>query len=246
MIDITINEREDVVIVSPGDALTVEDFKELANRLDDYINTHDRVPNLVLRTEKPPLWKNFDALRAHLKLVRDHHRIIKKVAVVSDSTIIGLLRPIVDHFTGAKIRRFPARAFDDAVNWAAMKEDHPGEFVLIEGLPRDVVGIDARGLITSRDYDNVLIPMIQSKLKDHDKVKLLFLAGAYFDGYSGGAMWDDAKFGFMNLRSFSKVALVSDLDWLRHATKMFAPLMPAEVMVFDLDEIDDAKAWIRT
>jgi hypothetical protein len=123
--------------------------------------------------------------------------------------------------------------------------DHPGEFILIDDLPRDVVGIDARGLITSRDYEVVLLPLVETRLKEHDKLKILFVAGRYFDGYSGGAIWDDAKLGLMHLTSFSKLAIVTDLDWLRHAAKLFGPLIPAEVMVFGLEDLDDAKTWIR-
>lgn len=246
MITLKIDEKDNVVIASPSGALTPEDIDAFAAKLNDYVNEHDRVPNLVLHAESFPHWKNFDALKQHFALVRDHHKLVKKVAVVSDSTLIWLLRPIADQFTGAKIRRFSESAFDDAVNWAKMDEDHPGEFILIQGLPSDVIGIDARGLITAKDYDDVLLPLIQSKLKEHDELKLIFVAGSYFDGYSGGAMWDDAKLGLMYLRSFSKLALVSDVDWLRKGAKLFSPLMPADVMVFDLAELDDAKKWIRT
>ncbi len=246
MIKFEINERDDIVIVRPSGALSEDDITAFASSLNGFINEHDRVPNLVLHAKSLPHWEDFDTLKHHLKLVRDHHKLVKKVAIVSDSKLIWLLRPIVDHFTGAKVRRFSERAFDDAVNWAKMVEDHPGEFVLIDGLPDDVVGIDARGLITARDYDEVLLPLMQAKLEKHDKVKFLMVAGSYFDGYSGGAMWDDAKFGLMHFRSISKLALVTNVDWLRHGTKFFSPLIPADVMVFDLERLDDAKDWIKS
>jgi hypothetical protein len=246
MIETEIREKEDVIIATPKGVLSAGDVKSLAARINDYINSHDRVPNLVLHTVGLPHWNDFAAFREHLKLVRDHHKVIRKVAVVSDSTLIGVIRPVVDQFTGAKVRRFPERALDDAVNWATMEEDHPGEFVQIEGLPNDVVGIDAYGLITARDYEDTLIPLIQSKLETQEAVKVIFVAGKYFDGFSGGAIWDDARLGLMHLRSFSKLAVVTDVDWLRHSAKLFGPLIPAEVMVFDLEDLDDAKAWIAT
>jgi hypothetical protein len=246
MIELEINERDDLVIATPSGALTADDISAMAAKINDFINEHDRVPNLVLHAKSLPHWKDFDALKHHLKLVRDHHKLVKKVAIVSDRKLIWLLRPIADQFTGAKLRRFPERAYDDAVNWAKMEDDHPGEFVLIDGLPSDVVGIDARGLITAQDYDNFLSPLIQTKLEKHDKLNFLFVAGNYFDGYSGGALWDDAKFGLMHMRSFSKVALVTDVKWLRHGAKLFSPLIPADVMVFGLEELDDAKEWIKT
>lgn len=244
MINVDIKERENVFIVSSDAEITAEAIVGLSKTLNDYINMHDRVPNLVFRAHTVPHWKNFDALKHHFQFVRNHHKLIKKIAVVSDSKLIWLVRPIVDHFTGAKVRRFPEKAFDDAVNWAEMEDDHPGEFIKIDGLPDDVVAIDARGLITAQDYEDNLVPLVETKLKSHDKLKLLMVAGNYFNGYSGGAMWDDARLGLSHYTSFSKVALVTDVEWMRHSAKLFGPLMPAEVMVFNLDELEDARAWI--
>lgn len=127
-----------------------------------------------------------------------------------------------------------------------MEEDHPGSFMVIDGLPSDVVGIDARGLISSSDYGETLEPLVEAKLKLYDKLKMLIGAGPYFDGYSAGAVWDDARFGFSHLTTFSKLALMTDLEWLRHAAKLFGGLMPADVMVFSMKEIDDAKEWIKS
>ena len=41
-------------------------------------------------------------------------------------------------------------------------------------------------------------------------------------------------------------ALVTDIDWIRKSAKLFGSLMPTEVMVFDVDDLDDAKKWILT
>ena len=48
----------------------------------------------------------------------------------------------------------------------------------------------------------------------------------------------------MHLRDFEKVALVSDITWIRHAVRLFAPLIPGHVHVFGDAELAEAKAWI--
>ena len=63
--------------------------------------------------------------------------------------------------------------------------------------------------------------------------------------YSAGALWDDPQFGLTHITTFSKLALVTDHDWLRHSVKLFGALMPTEIMVFSMKELDDAKAWIK-
>lgn len=152
------------------------------------------MPSLVFCVSELPHWKDFQAMGAHFRLVKDHRNIVPKVAIVSNNTFLAVARVFVDLFTGAKVRRFPEEAFDDAVNWAAMAEDHPGSFTLMGGLPSDVIGIDARGLISAADYCKTLEPLVDTKLKQHDKLKLIVVAGPCFDGLSTGALWDDARF----------------------------------------------------
>jgi hypothetical protein len=38
--------------------------------------------------------------------------------------------------------------------------------------------------------------------------------------------------------------VVTDVDWIVKSIHMFAWLTPGEVRVFDLDGIDEAKAWV--
>jgi uncharacterized protein (TIGR02246 family) len=57
-------------------------------------------------------------------------------------------------------------------------------------------------------------------------------------------MWDDARLGLMNIGRFSGVAVVSDVDWVRRAARLFAPLMPMPVRVFNDADIDEARRWI--
>lgn len=43
-----------------------------------------------------------------------------------------------------------------------------------------------------------------------------------------------------------KLALVTNVDWIRKSAKLFGSLMPTEVMVFDVEDLEDAKEWILT
>ncbi len=49
--------------------------------------------------------------------------------------------------------------------------------------------------------------------------------------------------GGSELKAWEKVAVVSDKDWLKHTVKAFAWMIPGDVRVFGLDQLDDAKAW---
>lgn len=245
MIDVDIRDRENIAIITPKGRMTAEAIETLASKINSYINETDRVPNLVIHAKDIPFWRDFEALKAHLSFVRNHHDIVRKVAFVSDSKLLWVARVLVDQFVGAKVRRFNEESIDDAIGWAQMEEDNPGTITEMDGFPHDVVAVELNGLITSQDYADTLMPLVNERAKAHDKLKLLCVMGRYFDGYSSGAMWDDMRFGFGHLTTFSRIALVTDHDWIRTGAKFFGVMMPSQLMVFDMAELDEAKEWIR-
>ena len=58
---------------------------------------------------------------------------------------------------------------------------------VIEDLPADVVGIAARGKIVKEDYENLIIPVIEQRIAEHGKIKMLFELH-HFDGMELAAM----------------------------------------------------------
>ena len=112
---------------------------------------------------------------------------------------------------------------------------------LIEGLPEGVVGVEAGGKVAAEDYEQVLRPAIEAS---GDKVRLLYVLGHDFPDYTAGAAWEDAKLGLGHLRSWERIAIVSDADWLRHAIHGLGWLMPGEVKIFGVSELDRAREWV--
>lgn len=242
---IEFQKRENIVILSPEGAIGLSDIDSFTEQMNTYINDTDQVPNIVIHAKKAPHWENVKTMKEHLGFVKSRHKLVEKIAIVSDSKMLWMAKSMVGHFVHANVRSFNEGSLLDAISWAQEDTDHPGDIVEIEGYPRDVIALDFKGLITSQDYTNTLIPLVEAAEKDHDSLKLLCVMGTYFDGFSAGAMRQDMRFGFAHVRSFSKIALVSDKDWIRNGVKAFGLLMPADVVVFDLDEFDDAAAWIR-
>ncbi|MGC2628723.1 MAG: STAS/SEC14 domain-containing protein, partial [Rhodomicrobium sp.] len=63
-------------------------------------------------------------------------------------------------------------------------------FKLIEGLPQDVLGIEATGKVTHADYATILIPAAEAMMAK-GPVKMFYVAGEGFEGYELEALWDD-------------------------------------------------------
>jgi SpoIIAA-like len=75
-------------------------------------------------------------------------------------------------------------------------------------------------------------------------VRLLYVFGHDSPDYTTGAAWEDAKLGLGDLRSWERIAVVGDVNWLRHAIHGLGWLMPGEIKVFRGDELDRARDWV--
>ncbi len=115
---------------------------------------------------------------------------------------------------------------------------------IIQGMPENIVAVSASGKVTGKDYDNVLIPAIEDKLKKHGKIRVLYMLGPDFTGFTAEAMWDDAKIGIKHLTAYEKVAVVSDVVWVVNAMKFFSFIMPCPVKTFGNDRLPEARNWI--
>ena len=115
---------------------------------------------------------------------------------------------------------------------------------IIEGFPDNVVGILAKGEVTRKDYLEVVIPTIEKALKRNAKLRLYYELGSEFTGIDLGAEWEDFKLGIEHLSRWERVAVVTDVAWIRHAVNAFRFLMPGEVRVFTTGQTSEARKWI--
>jgi hypothetical protein len=113
----------------------------------------------------------------------------------------------------------------------------------IEALPDGVIGFEAVGQIQASDYVDVLLPAIDRAARD-GKVRLVYVLGDRFDGYSAGAAWEDAKLGFKHWNDIERIAMVGDSRWEQGMATFAKPFTRAKVKYFDSSKLDDAKGWI--
>lgn len=116
-------------------------------------------------------------------------------------------------------------------------------FKFIEGLPPDVMAIEATGRVTNEDYCNTLIPRAEAMMAK-GPIRILYVIGKEFTGFELEALWDDSVFGFKHWHDFSHIALVTDHVWLSAIVSMFKPFFHGEVRLFRLSELHAAKDWI--
>ena len=115
---------------------------------------------------------------------------------------------------------------------------------MIPALPENVVGFIAKGKVERSDYESTIDPAVEEALRRHGKIRLLYVLGADFEGFSSGAAWEDTELGMKHLTGFEMIAVVSDHAWVRHTVNLLGYLMPGKVKTFSLAEEADASEWL--
>ncbi len=114
----------------------------------------------------------------------------------------------------------------------------------ISDLPDNVLGFTAKGTVTANDYESVIIPAVEGLFSRQGKVRFLYHLGEDLTGFDAAAMWDDTKLGLKHLSGWERMAIVSDIEWVRAAIKIFGFIIPGHFRVFHNNELAEAKQWI--
>ena len=114
----------------------------------------------------------------------------------------------------------------------------------LPGFPENVAAFACHGHVTKADYDTVLVPDVADRLNHHDTLRFYYEVASDFAGIDPGAVWEDTKVGLTHLRHWERFAVVTDVDWIKHAVTLFGFLMPGELRVFPLADASQAREWI--
>ena len=117
MLKYTILEPEGIVVLNPNASLSQEDFAGLSATVDAYLADHSKIHGVLIQAKSFPGWESFAGFVAHIHFVRDHHRKVERVALVTDSPIARVAEALAKHFTAARIKVFPFAASDAALAW---------------------------------------------------------------------------------------------------------------------------------
>lgn len=117
MIDQHWDSDHSILTVRPESALSTADFASLARTVDPKIEHGEDLAGLIIDAPRFPGWDSYGAMVSHLRFVHDHHKHVKKIAVVTDLPIAGIAQHLVSHFVAAQIRHFPAGQVERANEW---------------------------------------------------------------------------------------------------------------------------------
>jgi hypothetical protein len=117
MIEHSLDTVHSILYVRPKSALEQGDFEQLAKTVDPYLGETGELAGLIIDAPAFPGWESLGAMAAHFRFVRDHHKRIKKVGLVTDSALGNVAERLASHFVSAEIRHFSAGELEAAKLW---------------------------------------------------------------------------------------------------------------------------------
>ena len=116
---------------------------------------------------------------------------------------------------------------------------------LLEDMPEKVIGIRVSGRLHGdelRDFKPRIDQVLQA-----GEVRIVEVIASDYEGFGPGGFLEDLKLGFGTVlphhSAFKRIAVVSDKEWVAPVLHALAWMVPGEIAVFGLDELDRAKEW---
>ena len=116
---------------------------------------------------------------------------------------------------------------------------------LLQDMPEGVTGIRVSGRLRGddlRDFKPAMEEMLNT-----GEIRIVEVIAPDYEGFGPGGLVEDLKLGFGSVLShhsaFKRIAIVSDKDWVAYVLHALAWMIPGDLAVFGLDELERAKEW---
>lgn len=114
----------------------------------------------------------------------------------------------------------------------------------IADIPNNIVAFRAIGEVTKEDYQNVVLPEVESLIERTNQINFLLVLDTELENFTAGAWLQDAMLGLKNIAKWNRAAIVTDSAGIISFTNGFSYLIPGEFKGFKKDEFDHAITWV--
>lgn len=116
----------------------------------------------------------------------------------------------------------------------------------LPNMPAGVTGIKVSGRLSGEELRSFK-PAIAELLKPGEEVRIVEVIDNDYEGFGPGGLVEDLKLGLGTVLphhpAFKRIAVVTDKDWIVHTLHALSWLVPGELAVFGLDDVERAKEW---
>lgn len=116
---------------------------------------------------------------------------------------------------------------------------------VLQDMPPGVSGLRVSGKVTGDEIKQFMPEM--EKLLGSGEVRIVEVIESDYEGFGRGGLVEDLKQGFgtliRNHSAFKRIAIVTDKEWVGHTVHLVGWMVPGELEVFGLDDLERAKEW---
>jgi len=117
MLNVELDKVTGIATLRPDGALSENDFESASIVIDPFIEKSGKLRGLIISTKTFPGWGSFGSLIKHFKFVKEHHKKVSHVALVTDSVLGDFAEKIAEHFVSAEIKHFTFDELGNAQSW---------------------------------------------------------------------------------------------------------------------------------
>lgn len=115
---------------------------------------------------------------------------------------------------------------------------------VLSDMPEGVTGIRVSGRVSGDELREMAPAMEQ--LGESGEIRIVEVIEDYA-GFGPGGLVQDLKLGlgvlFEHHSAFKRIAVVTDMDWVTHTLHLLAWMVPGEIELFGLADLEQAKQW---
>jgi SpoIIAA-like len=116
---------------------------------------------------------------------------------------------------------------------------------VLQDMPAGVTGIRVSGRLCGDDLRQFEPAM--EKLVKSGEIRVVEVIASDYEGFGPGGLVEDLKVGFGALfqhhSAFKRIAVVTDKEWVAHTLHALAWMVPGELALFGLNQLEHAKQW---
>ena len=116
---------------------------------------------------------------------------------------------------------------------------------VLSDMPKGVAGLRVSGRLRGEDLRHFKPAM--DELLESGEIRIVEVIASDYEGFGPGGLAEDLKLGFGALfrhhSAFKRTAVVTDKEWVTHTLHALVWMVPGEVALFGLDELERAKEW---
>ncbi|WP_170151078.1 STAS/SEC14 domain-containing protein [Hephaestia caeni] len=106
-----------------------------------------------------------------------------------------------------------------------------------------IVEFTIDGPITKPEYDRI-VAEIDAAIERFGKLRMIEIVKD-IGAIDSAIWWPDLKWAATHMKHIARCAVVTDKGWIGAITRAAAAVLPAEIRVFSLPDVAEARAWVR-